>query len=139
MENIDITPTLLSLCNLPPLETTDGHDLTPLLKGKEKPLREVAVTENVWSKALRWGPWRFVHYPRALFGSDVGELYNLENDPNETQNLYHDPASAGDGGGVPNASTGVADRVHTVCHGFARTHRASAVPHRPPRARRQGE
>ncbi len=93
VENIDITPTLLSLCGLPQLETTDGHDLTPLLKGKEKPLREVAVTENVWSKALRWGPWRFVHYPTALFGSDVGELYNLDNDPDETTNLYHDPAS----------------------------------------------
>jgi arylsulfatase A-like enzyme len=93
VENIDITPTLTSLCNLPPLETTDGHDLTPLLKGEDKPVREVAVTENVWSKALRWGPWRFVNYPRALFGSDVGELYNLDDDPNETKNLYHDPAA----------------------------------------------
>ena len=79
---------------MPPLETTDGHDLTPLLKGEDKPVREVAVTENVWSKALRWGPWRFVHYPKALFGYDVGELYNLEKDPDETTNLYHDPASA---------------------------------------------
>jgi arylsulfatase A-like enzyme len=90
VENIDITPTLVSLCNLPPLETTDGHDITPLLKGEDKPVREVAVTENVWSKALRWGPWRFVNYPRALFGSDVGELYHLDDDPNETKNLYHD-------------------------------------------------
>jgi hypothetical protein len=47
----------------------------------------------VWGKGLRWGPWRFVYYPKALFGADVGELYNLENDPNETRNLYHDPAS----------------------------------------------
>jgi len=93
VENIDITPTLLSLCNLPSLDTTDGHDLTPLLKGEYKPLREVAVTENVWSKALRWGPYRFVHYPKVLFGHDVGELYNLEKDPDETTNLYHDPAS----------------------------------------------
>jgi arylsulfatase len=93
VENIDITPTLLSLCGLPSLDTTDGHDITPLLKGEDKPLREVAVTENVWSKALRWGPYRFVHYPKAMFGSDVGELYNLEKDPDETTNLYHDPAS----------------------------------------------
>ena len=93
VENIDITPTLLSLCGLPSLDTTDGHDITPLLKGDDKPLRDVAVTENVWSKALRWGPWRFVHYPKAMFGSDVGELYNLEKDPDETTNLYHDPAS----------------------------------------------
>ncbi len=93
VENVDITPTLISLCNLPPLETTDGRDLTPLLKGDDKSVREVAVTENVWSKALRWGPWRFVNYPKALFGFDVGELYNLEDDPNETSNLYHDLAA----------------------------------------------
>ena len=93
VENVDITPTLVSLCGLPPMDTVNGRDLSPLLKGDDKPIREVAVTENVWSKALRWGPWRFVHYPRALYGSDVGELYNLENDPNETQNLYHDPGS----------------------------------------------
>jgi hypothetical protein len=55
--------------------------------------REIAVTENVWSKGLRWGPWRFVYYPKALFGADAGELYNLENDPNETTNLYRDAAS----------------------------------------------
>jgi arylsulfatase len=93
VENIDITPTLVSLCGLPPMDTVDGRDLTPLLKGGDTPVREIAVTENVWSKGLRWGPWRFVYYPKALFGADVGELYNLENDPNETRNLYHDPAS----------------------------------------------
>lgn len=95
VENVDITPTLVSLCRLPPMETVDGRDLSPLLKGEDRPIREVAVTENVWSKALRWGPWRFVHYPQALFGRDEGELYNLEVDPNETNNLYHDPASQG--------------------------------------------
>lgn len=94
VENIDIAPTLVSLCNLPPMDTVNGHDLSPLLKGEDKAVREVAVTENVWSKALRWGPWRFVHYPRALYNNaDIGELYNLEEDPNETRNLYHDAAS----------------------------------------------
>ena len=72
------------------MDTVNGHDLSPLLKGEDQAVREVAVTENVWSKALRWGPWRFVHYPRALFGADVGELYNLKDDPTETRNLYHD-------------------------------------------------
>jgi arylsulfatase len=92
VENIDIAPTITGLCGLPPMETTDGHDLTPLLKGDDRPLREVAVTEGPWSKALRWGPWRFVHYQREMFREDVGELYNLESDPDETLNLYHDAA-----------------------------------------------
>ncbi len=92
-ENVDLAPTITSLCGLPAMETTDGHDLTGLLGGGEEPVREVAVTEHPWSKALRWGPWRFVHYQPEMFeGQDVGELYNLETDPDETRNLYHDPA-----------------------------------------------
>jgi choline-sulfatase/uncharacterized sulfatase len=92
VENVDIAPTITSLCGLPPMETADGCDLTPLLQGGDKPLREIAVTENPWSKAVRWGPWRFVHYQREMFGHDVGELYNLEKDPDETRNLYEDAA-----------------------------------------------
>lgn len=92
VESVDIAPTMTALCGLPPMETVDGHNLLPLLRGGTQPVREVAVTENPWSKALRWGPWRFVHYPREMFGSDVGELYNLENDPQESRNLYHDSA-----------------------------------------------
>ena len=88
VENVDITPTLVSLCGLPPMDTVNGRDLSPLLKGEDTPIREIAVTENICSKALRWGPWRFVHYPRALYGSDVGELYNLENDPQSRRKIY---------------------------------------------------
>ena len=90
VENIDIAPTLASLCGLPPMTSTDGYNLSDLLHGAGKALREVAVTENPWSKGLRWGPWRFVHYQREMFGKDVGELYNLDEDPEERCNLYHD-------------------------------------------------
>ena len=55
-------------------------------------MRKVAVTENCWSKALRWGRWRFVHYQPEMFDEpDVGELYDLAQDPNEARNLYADP------------------------------------------------
>jgi len=90
VENVDIAPTLAALCGLPAMETVDGHDISGLIAGDDRPVREVAVTENAWSKALRWGPWRFVHYPRGMFGAgDVGELYNLEDDPDETRNRYY--------------------------------------------------
>jgi arylsulfatase A-like enzyme len=93
VENIDIASTMTSLCGVPAMDTTDGQNITELLRGGAKPVREAAVTEDVWSKALRWGPWRFVHYERRMFGHDVGELYNLEEDPDETRNLYEDKAS----------------------------------------------
>jgi arylsulfatase A-like enzyme len=105
VENVDIAATLPALCGLPPMETTDGCDIRPLLEGIPEPVREVAVTENVWSKALRWGRWRFVHYQPEMFAgfrtldgttlgaqNDIGELYDLEADPLETRNLYHNPA-----------------------------------------------
>lgn len=93
VENVDIAPTITSLCGLPPMQTADGKDLSGLLRGGTQPVREAALTEFAWSKALRWGPWEFVHFQREMFGGkDVGELYNLEKDPNESHNLYHDPA-----------------------------------------------
>jgi arylsulfatase A-like enzyme len=92
VEMIDLAPTLTSLCGLAPMEWADGVDLAPLLAGGKSPVHEVALTENAWSKALRWGPWRMVHYPREMFGEDVGELYRIAEDPGETRNLYYDPA-----------------------------------------------
>ena len=34
--------------------TTDGVDLSPLLRGTTASVKDVAVTEWPWSKALRW-------------------------------------------------------------------------------------
>ncbi|MDP0496491.1 MAG: sulfatase-like hydrolase/transferase [Verrucomicrobiota bacterium JB024] len=91
VENVDMAPTLSSLCGLPSMEMADGCDISSLLAGSSDAVREIAVTENVWSKALRWENWRFVHYQQKAFaGQDVGELYDIENDPEETRNLYHD-------------------------------------------------
>jgi arylsulfatase len=88
-ENIDLATTFAALAGAGPFTTGDGVDLTPLLRGEEKPLRQVAVTENPWSKSIRWDRWRFVHYQPGMFdGQDVGELYDLSNDPDETRNLY---------------------------------------------------
>ena len=99
VENIDMTPTLMALCGLPVMAGMDGVDLSGLLHGGTEVVKELAVTEHPHSKALRWGPWRYVHYQPGDFadadvphGSDFGELYHLEDDPHETRNLYGDPA-----------------------------------------------
>ncbi len=88
---VDLAPTLVSLCGLPGMDWVDGCDLTPLLRGGDAPLRDVAVTEHPWSKSVRWDHWRLVHYQRAMFpGQDTGELYDLDADSWEQRNLYHD-------------------------------------------------
>ncbi|MEM6391370.1 MAG: sulfatase-like hydrolase/transferase [Planctomycetota bacterium] len=93
VENIDLAPTLANAAGLPEPDWIDGHDLAPLLRGDDSPLRNAAFTENAVSKAVRFGPYRLTHYPDHVFnGQYPGELYNLEQDPGETKNLYHDPA-----------------------------------------------
>lgn len=90
VELVDISTTLCSLSGVPPMLTSDGLDLSPLLRGQSTPLRRVAVTEWPMSKSLRRGPWRFVYYPRGMFpdAPEFGELYNLDDDPWEMHNLY---------------------------------------------------
>lgn len=91
VELVDLTPTLTSLAGLPEFDSADGLDITGLLTGRTDSVREVAVTENPWSKALVWGPWRYVHYQREMFGGeDVGELYRIDRDSNEKSNLYYE-------------------------------------------------
>jgi len=90
IENVDVAPTLLALCGLPELDSADGLDVSVLLAGADQAVHEMAVTENAYSKSLRWGAWRFVHYVSEMCpdGSpDFCELYNLADDPDETRNL----------------------------------------------------
>lgn len=91
VDNVDLAPTITALCGVPAMETADGHDIANLLRGGDHAVQDVAVTEAPWSKAVRWGHWRLVHYQRAMFGGkDVGELYQMDDDPHETRNLDHD-------------------------------------------------
>lgn len=97
VESVDLAPTISCLAGLGNFPTADGSDLTPLLKGEDVELHCVGVTENPWSKSIRKGDWRLVHYPREMFASEspdypVGELYNLTEDPWEVNNLFYSPA-----------------------------------------------
>jgi choline-sulfatase/uncharacterized sulfatase len=98
VEAVDMVPTVCALAGLPPLETADGKDLSPLLKDGNGELHRVAVTEFAWSKSIRKGDKRLVYYPREVFQEDYpggfGELYDLAADPWEMRNLYFDPAHA---------------------------------------------
>lgn len=98
VEAVDLAPTFCALAGLPRLETADGQDLSPLLRGEPAEPHRVAVTEFAWSKSLRKGDFRLVYYPTEFFKAEYpdgfGELYDLAADPWEMRNLYFDPAHA---------------------------------------------
>ena len=96
VELIDISNTLCSLAGIELMETADGRDLSPLLAGGGDSAERIGVTEFAWSKSVRRGQYRLVHYPRAMFPDEYpggfGELYDLASDPWEMRNLYFEAA-----------------------------------------------
>lgn len=90
----DLHPTILSATGLDLNSTipNDGHNLLPLLKGKEK-LKNRAVywhypnfafhRDNRLGSAIREGDHKLIHF----YDTDSVELYNLKNDISEKNDL----------------------------------------------------
>ena len=85
-ETVDLFPTLLALLGLEP-PPNQGRDLRPQLTGERisEPLR---ISDFQLYGTPRWsarrGPWKLVVMPGE---DEVLELYNLEEDPEERENL----------------------------------------------------
>ena len=92
VELVDIANTLCSLADIDLMETSDGQDISRLLAGEQRGEDRIGVTEFAWSKSVRKGQYRLVHYPQAFFPDEYpggfGELYDLAADPWEMRNLY---------------------------------------------------
>jgi len=73
---IDLFPTLIALCGLPPLADLDGISLVPLLKDPAREWdRPALTTHQQGNHALRSERWRYIRY------ADGGEeLYDHAND-----------------------------------------------------------
>lgn len=93
---LDIPKTFLAAAGEEAPVHLQGVDQTPSWKG-EGPVREVSITEN------HHGYTRFHmtslvtnrHKITVHRDTDDGELFDLQEDPGEVNNLWHDPASAG--------------------------------------------
>ncbi len=100
--NIDVAPTILDLCGLPPLEGIHGRSFLPLLRGEPVVWRDAWYYEYNYERQFPYTPnvrgirtkkWKYIHYPHGDGGPDrhKAELYDLENDPEELHNLIDDP------------------------------------------------
>jgi arylsulfatase A-like enzyme len=94
VEAVDIYPTLVELCGLPPVSNLDGVSLAPLLSDPQAPWDRPAYT--VWSEdgqtlsgvSVRTEEWHFAEF----FGRGPGKmLTRLESDPHELTNLANEP------------------------------------------------
>ena len=101
---VDLMATSASLAGLklPDEAGEDSYDLLPVLLGEpyEEPIREAIVMHSLHGMfAIRQGPWKLIEgmgsggftQPAIVEpapGQPEGQLYNLEDDPGETTNLY---------------------------------------------------
>ena len=90
----DLGPTLLDLAGAEPIDVPDSKSFVPLLADPaagapnfNTGYAEFYGTRFLMTQRILWqGPWKFV-----FNGFDYDELYNLNDDPHELNNLGNDP------------------------------------------------
>ena len=89
VELVDLFPTLAELCNVPAPDDVQGRSLTPALRdpnAKGKPVAYTVVTRGQQlGRAIRTDRWRYAKWSRGE------ELYDLNSDPAEENNLANSP------------------------------------------------
>jgi N-acetylglucosamine-6-sulfatase len=96
--NIDVAPTLLEAAGLKAPAYMDGKSFLPFLESKQQAWRNGLLYEYYWERnypqtptihALRGSRYKYIHYTGIW---DTDELYDLQTDPLETNNLIRDTA-----------------------------------------------
>jgi choline-sulfatase len=83
---LDLYPTLVEMCGLPPHSGLDGESLVPLLRDPKARRKPTVSTYEPGNHAVIDERWRYIRY------HDGGEeLYDRIEDPNEWRNLAGDP------------------------------------------------
>lgn len=102
VELIDIAPTLLELAELPIPPRMLGRSLLPILSGATAPHRHRDFVRCEYYDALAQPDGSFAtmyrdeRYKLVVYhGHQLGELYDLAEDPGEFNNLWDDPAHLG--------------------------------------------
>lgn len=96
--NIDLAPTFLELAGIAKPAQMQGESFVPLLKNEKITWRNRIFYEYYWEQAfpqtpttfaVRTDKYKYIYYNGIW---DIGELYDLENDPYEMNNLIRNKA-----------------------------------------------
>jgi arylsulfatase A-like enzyme len=88
---LDIFPTVCDFVGAPIPEGLDGQSSAPILRGRPAATRETLfLAYRDRQRAVRDARWKLIRYPLV----DVTQLFDLANDPGETNDLSADPAQA---------------------------------------------
>jgi len=106
VEGVDVMPTILDLCGVEQPPGVQGRSIAPILRGQDGARGRESVLlqerqapdldargldpERITQWAVRTQEWKLIHYP----GEEFGELYDLQSDPGEFDNLWGDPGYA---------------------------------------------
>ncbi len=99
---VDIAPTICELAGAQPLADVHGRSMVKMLDGGDADWRtawfyhynyekQFPYTPNI--RGIRTDRWKLVRYPHGDGGPDrhLAELYDIQNDPMEGNNLINDP------------------------------------------------
>lgn len=87
----DVSATILTYCHVPIPDGWNGVDLGPLLSGEVSQVHPFLIGYYLdESRSVRTPEWKLITYPRT----GKNQLFNLTNDPLETEDLAADPACA---------------------------------------------
>ena len=93
VQNVDVGPTVMDLAGLETKAHMDGSSFKKLLYQESIPWRDTVYYEYFWERpfpqtptvhAVRTSQYKFIRYHGVW---DINELYDIENDPNEMNNL----------------------------------------------------
>jgi len=100
IELVDLAPTLLDLAGIAAPPAMQGRSLKPVLQGDADPshIRDHVYCEyyNAWTHKRSYGTMMRTPVEKIVVyhGVEDGEMYDLQNDPHEFENLYFSNAHA---------------------------------------------